>query len=383
MGRLRRHQTQPALEYECFRTQALGGCNLVGDQLPPRGTPDPGAYELIGAVYAQCAAADPFYAGSEPLPQVGVFSAHWPGFDPAASGKSEEAAVGLCDEFHYDCAVLDALPGSLAGFDLLILPDSTIVTPELREKLAAYHAAGGKLILSHRAGFGPDGRFALDFLPLSFHGEVTEFPTYWRATNEWRDTLGTSDRVFYQVGLNVTGDPGTRVLAERVPPYFKRSDIRFCSHFQTPPVAAASAFPAIIAGERFVYFSDPLFREYRQSGNPAARLAWHAAMRHLIGPPPFAAGLPSTMLVVPRRRGHDLILTLLHYVAVRKNLDIDVIDERMSFTGKILRLPPAAKIVRVVGATAESELLPAKDGGFILPESEGRLILEVPNYFDT
>jgi hypothetical protein len=279
--------------------------------------------------------------------------------------------------------VLDALPGSLAGFDLLILPDSTIVTPELREKLAAYHAAGGKLILSHRAGFGPDGRFALDFLPLSFHGEVTEFPTYWRATNEWRDTLGTSDRVFYQVGLNVTGDPGTRVLAERVPPYFKRSDIRFCSHFQTPPVAAASAFPAIIAGERFVYFSDPLFREYRQSGNPAARLAWHAAMRHLIGPPPFAAGLPSTMLVVPRRRGHDLILTLLHYVAVRKNLDIDVIDERMSFTGKILRLPPAAKIVRVVGATAESELLPAKDGGFILPESEGRLILEVPNYFDT
>jgi hypothetical protein len=31
---------QPALEYECFRAQALGGGNTVGDQLPPRGRLD-------------------------------------------------------------------------------------------------------------------------------------------------------------------------------------------------------------------------------------------------------------------------------------------------------------------------------------------------------
>jgi hypothetical protein len=36
------------------RAQALGGANSVGDQLPPRGILDPDAYELIGAVYAQC-----------------------------------------------------------------------------------------------------------------------------------------------------------------------------------------------------------------------------------------------------------------------------------------------------------------------------------------
>lgn len=53
---------QAALEYECFRSQALSAGNSVGDQLPPRGTLDSAAYDLIGAVYAQCEAAEPFYA---------------------------------------------------------------------------------------------------------------------------------------------------------------------------------------------------------------------------------------------------------------------------------------------------------------------------------
>ena len=49
-----------ALEYECFRTQALGGANSVGDQLPPRGTLDADAYDLIGRVYEQCEEAEAF-----------------------------------------------------------------------------------------------------------------------------------------------------------------------------------------------------------------------------------------------------------------------------------------------------------------------------------
>ena len=47
-----------ALEYECFRSQALGGANSVGDQLPPRGQLEPAAYELIGGVFARCEIAE-------------------------------------------------------------------------------------------------------------------------------------------------------------------------------------------------------------------------------------------------------------------------------------------------------------------------------------
>ena len=369
---------QPALEYECFRSQALGGGNSIGDQLPPRGKLDAGAYRLIGAVFEQCEAAEPFYEGSAPVPQVGILSANYPGLDMSTTGKSEEAAVQMCDEAHYDSAMLDEA-SDLKGFDALILPDSTVITPALQKSLAAYYKKGGRLVLSHRAGFDAEGNWALDFLPLSFHGAVEKFPTYWRAKKDFDASMSGSDRVFYSQGLNVKGGKGTRVLVDRVLPYFRRTDLKFSSHFQTPPLAKADAFPAVIAGERFVYFADPIFSEYRQTGNIAARDAWKRAVESLIGAAPFGAGLPTTLLLTPRKRARDLILTLLHYIPIRKSHDIDMIEERSSFAGELLRLPAAAREVRVFGS---GETLPrTEDGAFILPVVKGRLLLEVPGFY--
>lgn len=143
---------QPALEYECFRSQALGGANSIGDQLPPRGQPDAGAYDLIGAVFAQCAAAEPFYKNSTALPQVGIIAPGDPSIDAAKADQSLEGAVQMCEENHYDSIVLDD-KSDLDGLDLVILPDSVVVTPPLQKRLAAFHKRGGKLIASHRSGF--------------------------------------------------------------------------------------------------------------------------------------------------------------------------------------------------------------------------------------
>jgi hypothetical protein len=363
---------QAALEFECFRAQALGGANSVGDQLPPRGTLDPVAYELIGAVYAQCAEAEPFYAGSTAMPQIGILSASYPGHDGATTGKSEEGAVQMCEETHYDSAVCDSL-SDLGGFDLVLLPDSTIIVPELKTRLAEFYQRGGRLILSHRSGFDPEGKWALDFLPLKFSGEAGKFPTYWRAREEFDAALHRSDRVFYQRGLNVSGGEGTRVLVDRVLPYFQRTDVTFSSHFQTPPVAGVDSFPAVVAGERFVYFADPIFREYRQSGNIAARNVWKKVTQELIGRPPFGDGLPGTVLVYPRRGKDKLLLTLLHYVPVRKSLDIDIIEEPSSFAGELLRLPEEIKTARLFNGP---DLVRDKSGSFVLPPTKGRLLIE-------
>ncbi len=353
---------QAALEYECFRSQALGGGNSVGDQLPPRGKPDPAAYELIGNVYAQCEAAETFYAGSKAMPQVGIVLPNDPSLDGSLCDKIIEGAVQMCDEAHYDSAVIDDA-NRLAGFDLVILPDQIVFTEKLLANLRAFQQRGGKLLASHRA--------LPKSLPLKVAGETEKFPTYWR--------LGGSDRVLYAAGLNVHAGKGVEVLVQRVLPYFKRSEEHFSSHLQTPPVAQPDQFPAVVAGKNFIYFADPIFREYRQTGNVAARDVWNQAMARLIGPPPFGAALPTTVLCVPRRRGWDLLLTLLHYVPLRKALDIDVIEERMSFAGELLHLPAKAKTVHVFGT--DQTLPQNSDGAFTLPLTKGRLLLEVPDFF--
>jgi len=370
---------QQALEYECFRSQALGGANCVGDQMPPRGTLDAGAYDLIGAVYAQCADAELFYAKSVALTQVGIVAPGAPGIDPIVTDKALEGAVLMCEEAHYEAAVLDDA-SSFRGLDLVILPDLVQITPGLKTKLAAHLKRGGKLIFSARSGFADDGSCEIPGMPIQRKGTV-ESATYWRVNADFSPSLSRSERVVYLPGEEVvtTTKRGVKVLAARVLPYFERTELKFCSHFQTPPQAKADPHPAILAGGGWVYFADPIFREYRQSGNIAARDAWLAAMRRLVGPAPYGDGLPTTILVVPRRRARDLILTLLHYIPTRKALDIDMIEERSSFAGESLCLPPAAKTVRIFGS---DKVLPqAGDGTFALPVAKGRLLLEIPDFF--
>ncbi len=369
---------QAALEYECFRSQALGGANSIGDQLPPRGTLDAGAYDLIGAVFTQCEAAEPFYAGSAPLPQIGIIAPGHPNLDPSTTDKVLEGAVQICEEAHYDTVVLDDA-NRLDGLDLLLLPDSVVLTPMLRKKIAAYLAKGGKLVLSGRSGFNAQGKCEIPGVNLKSTGKVELYPTFWRAHAAFSPALSRSDRVIYLPGETISAGRGSTVLAQRVLPYFKRTDLTFSSHFQTPPQAVADRHPAVVAGKNFVYFADPIFEEYRQSGNTAVRDGCHEALRRLIGPAPFGAGLPKTVLSVPRRRGRDLLLTLLHYISTRKALDIDMIEEASSFAGDSLRLPK--KAARVVDFETKQALARNADGSFALPVRKGRLLLEVPGYF--
>jgi hypothetical protein len=374
---------RPALEFECFRSQALGGGNDVGDQLHPRGRPDPGVYRLIGSVYADCAAADDFYRDTVAVPQVGIFPASGAPDGPSAD-LSLEGAVQMCEECHYDAVVLDD-GCDLAGLAAVILPDAATVTDRLAGPLRSFLAAGGTLIASHRGGFDAAGNWALAAeVPLTFDGPVDTVPTYWRPRPDFLPDAADSDRVVYRPGLFVRPTPGARVLVDRVPPYFKRrTDLTFSSHFQAPPGPAIdAAHPAALAGQSWAYFADPIFGEYRQTGNGIVRDAWRAAMEMLIGPPPFGAGLPTTMLVYPRRHGDNLRLTLLHYVPVRKAIDIDVVEERMGFAGAPLRLPKTVTLVRRFD-TGEPLVAGDAAGTFALPTAHGRLLLEVPGFFAT
>lgn len=363
----------PALEFECFRSQALGGGNSVGDQLLPDGRLDPDAYALIGKVFAQCAEAEPFYAGSEPVqPRMGVFHASYPGLDGALS---DEGAILLADELHRDAAMLDG-NDDLAGFNLLMLPDTTVVSEALADRLEKFYQGGGTLILSHRSGFDEAGNWRLHFLPFENQGPSDRFPTYWRPRRRAPGSGG--DRVIYLAGSQLVPRQRSSVLVDRVLPFFQRSALTYSSHFHAPPGPTPDRHPAILIGPRYAAFADPIFHEYRRFGSAFVRDMLGGVLDQLVGSAPFGAGLPPSILAVPRRRGRDLLLTLLRYLPVRKSLEIDVIDEALTFAGEHLRLTGHPEGVQ----THRGEPLTcAPDGSWILPDVKGRLLLRCPNYF--
>ncbi|MGC9450385.1 MAG: alpha-L-fucosidase [Oceanipulchritudo sp.] len=368
----------PALEYECFRAQAMGGGCSVGDQMPPRGRLDPAAYRLIGEVYRQVEEAEPFYEGSEAVADVAILHPGHPSIPNDQSDTTLEGVILMCEESHYDCVVVNDAD-DLSGFRLLILPDSVVVTEALKPKLEKYIQSGGKIIASHRSGFDTKGIYLFESAGLEVVGETLDYPTYWRSRASFNEEHADSERVIYQAGLEIQAGKGWEVLVDRVPPYFRRSDYRFCSHFQTPPVKEASAFPAVLTNGRVTIFSDPIFREYRRYGSIFLRKLWEQVMAGFVGQPAVGSGLTPSVTVYPRRKGDDLLVTLIHYIPVRKALEIDVIEERQGFAGMILRLHPGAQQVEnwQTGESLES----AGPGAWKLPQAQGRLLLRVPGCF--
>lgn len=369
---------QPALEYECFRTQALGGGNSVGDQLHPRGVLDGGTYQLIGNVYKQLTETERVYEGTQAMPQIGILCPNHPALNETDTARSEEGCVLLLEELHYDCAVIDD-GFNFSDFACIILPDHVVLTSELRSMLKTYLKKGGRLVVSYRSGFDAQGKWVFKEMPCDPAGEQDLYPAYWKLSDKLDPGQQGGERVIYQRGLNITPKKGARILVHRILPYFKRTDVTFCSHFQTPPDKPDPDHPAVIETDQVVYFADPVFREYRQSGNLIIRTVLSQVLKRQIGPPLFGEGLSPSILLIPRKRDRDLVLTLLNYIAVRKAIDIDVIDQRISFQGEQLKLPDHVACVHCV--TTQSDLKRKKDGRFILPDVKGRIILEIPRIF--
>lgn len=366
----------PALEYECFRTQALGGEVSVGDQLPPRGKFDPAAIDLIGNIFAKVESAESFYEGSENVFDTGILTGGAAGCDWEKVDRSEAGAVLLCEAARRNAVLFDEA-SDLESMPALILPDQVVVTESLAKRLKAYYENGGSLILSHCCGFSDSGKWMLDFLPFTPTGPSGFGPTFWRPTGAIELKSTPSDQVIYSEGMTLETGSGVDVLVQRVLPYFQRSDARFCSHFQAPPLPDADPNPAVIAGERFLYFADPIFRDFRQSYQLHLRETWVAALEKLLGPPLVETGLPASIEVYPRRKGDDLLLTLLRYLPVKKSMEIDIIDEALPFDGESIAFSkPVDSLVNTDGQS----LVKTDDSTFALA-GRGRLLLTAPGFF--
>jgi hypothetical protein len=367
-----------ALEFECFRSQALGGGNSVGDQLHPRGILDEETYRMIGNVYAQVEHAEAFYQGSEALPQIGILCPNYPGLNEDESSKSEEGVVLMLEELHYDCAIIDE-ESDLLKFELIILPDSVVVSDKLKKSIKNYLQNNGKIISTGKSGFDRSGNWNLPVLPATPEGETELFPNYWSVSMKLAEEGMKGERVVYQQGMNFRPAANCEIFVNRILPYFKRTDLKYCSHFQTPPDKIDNNYPAVFGNEKVIVFADPVFKEYRQSGNVFIRKVVGAILQKMIGKSPFGSGLSSRVLCVPRRRKDDLIITLLNYIPVRKALDIDVIEEATSFAGKRISF---VKDISTLKCVNNGEIFrPDEAGNFWLPPFEGRILLEVTDFF--
>ncbi|MEO1237787.1 MAG: alpha-amylase family protein, partial [Planctomycetota bacterium] len=347
-----------ALRYECLHMIALGSKCSIGDQLHPRGELDTATYDLIGRVYSEVEAKQPWCDGVIPLAEVGVFTS-----EEYAAGKAEhaaqaarptESAMGATRMLQELAMQFDLLSSEaeLSKYAVLILPDDIPVDDALAAKLDAYLSGGGRLLASHRSGLTPDGKgFALDAFGLTYGGDAAFEPDFLRP-GALRGDLPDTPHVMYQRGLAVEPGPDTEVLGEVEPPYFNRTWRHFCSHRHAPSTGRA-VYPGVTQCGHVIYFAHPVFSMYHQRAPRWCKALIDQALRRL-GPPRLVelhdapTGVITSLNDQPAESRYAL--NLLYFVPERRGTEFDVIEDVVPVydIGVTVRVPKLIKSATLI-----------------------------------
>ncbi len=376
-------KNQAALEFECFHMLALNGKCSVGDQLHPSGKICAHTYDLVGKVFSQVEAKEPWCRKAEPVTEIAVFNpeefgdgAHGIQTPPPTTGVTR-----MLQEARHQFDFVDSR-SSLAGYKVAVLPDTIPVDDRLKKKLRAFVKQGGALLASHRSGLMPDGsEFALPELGVKLKGAAPFSPDFLKPRKALAEGLRPTEHVMYQKGLEVELRRGAEVLADAVAPYFNRTWEHFCSHRHTPS-AGRKAYAAAVQKGRCVYFAHPVFTQYNENAPLWVKQAVLNALDRLLPEPLVRVDAPSTLLATlneqakPKRR----ILHLLHYIPERRGTAFDVIEDVIPLYNVAVSLQSARNPRRIQcvpdGPTLESTV----SGGrveFVVPELRGHQMIEI------
>jgi hypothetical protein len=390
-------KNEAALQFECFNMLALGAKCSVGDQLHPSGRIDPHTYDLIGKVYAEVEAKEPWCVCAKAVSEVGVFTPEaFPGKD-AGPGRDLPAAMGAVRMLQELCAQFDLVDAErdLAAYKLLVLPDEIPVDEALEAKLKAHVAAGGALIASCRSGLKPGGdarsqgarqevrtgAFASDLFGVELKGDAPFSPDFIVPGEKLGPDLPPTGHVMYLRGLEVEAGDGAEVLADVEIPYFNRTWRHYCPHAHTPS-SGRVAYPGVVRKGSCIYFAHPVFTQYNQNAPLWCKKLVAAAVDLLLPRKLVEVEAPSSMLAAlnhqPDRKRY--VLHLQHYIPERRGQRFDVIEDVIPVHDVRVSVvvPGKAEAVLLVPA-GEAIDFEQVDGrvGFTVPKVDGHCMVEI------
>ena len=358
-------KNQAALEFEIFRMLAHGTACSVGDQLHPNGAIDPDVYDLIGHVYREVEAREPWCMPATAMVDIAVLSLE--SLHEAPSADASPAAtfgvVRMLEELAMQFDIVDEY-ADIAAYKLLILPDEAQISAAFAERIAAYVAQGGAVIASHRSGVQ-----ALPGLGVDYQGEIAMSPDFIMPTADMGGTLPRTEHAMYLRGSHVEARPGTTVLAWTRTPYFERSWRHFISHRHTPSNGEKGSAAVTQAG-RYLYFAHPIFAQYQENAPRWVKVLLHDAIQRLLPQPLLRHDGPSTVTTSVMRQTGRTVVHLLHYIPERRGRQFDVIED-------VIPLYDVAISLRADRAYARAVAQPS-GVALAVQEQDGRLVVTVP-----
>jgi putative glycosyl hydrolase-like family 6 (GHL6) protein len=350
-----------ALRYECAAMLAFGSKCSVGDQLHPNGVLDDSTYEIIGSAYREVEEKEAWCNGTVNVADIAVLSS-----DAVNQCRDSAADIGVCRillEKHYLFDLIDA-DMSFDGYKLLILPDDIRIFDDLKNKLDAYLASGGKMLLSGDSGLDEAGTKFLFDIGATFEGKNEFEPDYLIAAEGMQASFLNSPLVMYCASNKIKVDQG-QSLGKVCNSYFNRNYKHFCSHQHTPNNPEDCQYDSGVLNGNILYLAHPVFSIYRALGAVAYKEYCVNAIDMILGgDKSLETNLPSTARVsmMQQEKENRSILHLLYANTINRggamelsggNLEssarsVEVIEELLPLYRTEIKLKPVQKVKKAI-----------------------------------
>jgi hypothetical protein len=365
-------KNRAALEYETAQMVAHAASCSIGDQLHPRGTLDPAAYELIGQAYQRISDREPWLIGAKPVTEIGAVVQPNAEEDDRSTATKEAGVTRMLTQLKHQFDFITE-SSDWDKYDLVILPD-VVLTEGLAHKIRQHLKRGKSLVATGTTGLSLDGKkFLIPELPAKPHG-FSPYSTAYLRFDKSVSGIPDSDHVMYDRSVRVTESRGASVIARVVEPYFERTWQHFSSHFQTPP-AKLTRYAGALLKNRVAYIAYPIFASYAAHANLPCRWLVSAVLEKLLPNPLVRINAPSSTEVTVTRQKNRMIVHILQYCPERRGKDLDLIEDIVPLFNVDFSLRLSRRPTHVYRLTPQPEQLEFdyRDGraATIIPEIRG------------
>lgn len=321
-----------ALQYECFNMLAQNTKCSIGDQLEPNGKISKEVYDLIGKVYSEVEAKEPWCEDAKAVCEIAVLTTEeFYNYNEENPFSIKPCTMGVTRMLQESSLQFDIIDSSMDfwKYKLLILPERIPVNDDLKGKLELFVKNGGKVIVTDEAGLNEEKTdFNLSFLKVKYESKGEFAPTYIVPEGKIGEGLYNTEYVMYQESSKISVEEGAEVLSYSVEPYFNRTKEHFCSH-QHAPSSGKVYGPAIVKGDNSIYFAHKILSQYQIYGSVWCKKLFINAVDMLLDNRLVEHDGPSTIISTlnhQEKENRD-VLHLLHYIPERRCQRIDVIED--------------------------------------------------------
>jgi hypothetical protein len=341
-----------ALRYECAAMLAYGARCSVGDQLHPCGELDDSTYEIIGQAYAEVEAKEPWVKNAANVADIALLSVESTksGFSHREADESADTgAARVLLEEHFLFDIIDT-EMDFDQYKMLILPDCIAIDGKLKNKLDAYLASGGRIVLSGDSGLNQEKNGFVFDTGAEFCGAGESEPDYILPAKEYQAEFVHSPLVMYKKSNRIKVRKGES-LGQTFDSYFNRTWEHYCSHQHTPNKPEPSGYDCGVINGNILYFAHPVFSIYYQQGAVAYRQYIAKALRRFLAKDQsLLVNMPSTGRVSMSEQKSEsrYVLHLLYANTIKRGGNIPLAGEMPKSIEVIEELMPLNNIKAAV-----------------------------------